>query len=728
MSAPNAARSPATIVLATHARPEFLEECVEGIVASLAPDDELIVRVCCNPGAATSLASFGPTVRVELTEHETKCTKLNASIRTARSPIVLITDDDCRVPSDWVATMVAAFDDPAVGVAFGPVVGLSCVPASTRPQSLPAGPAPPELWNFAHGASMAVRRRAIVDAGGFDERLGAGTAIKGGEEADVVLRMAARGWTTAVAPASAVQHLDWRDDGENARNLLGYQRGSGAYLGAGLRRAPLFTAKTFLLRLAHEPPLWRDRAARGTAFGPRMTLAFAGGLVRGVALRPHRYLAGSDSSSTREASTADAPNRRRTKVLWVTDETPDRDGGGGNIRQAMLLDELASRCDVTVLAVGRVADTTTRARVEGVIELREPAPRREPGQARRRVRDLRHAFARRPSGVIDAARVRRVIRPVLARIDDEFDVVVVHHLHLAPLVSSRRRSAWVLHLFDIASERARQERADAPGRRQRWLLRRETAHAGRYECEATAEYDRVVVVSDGDAQVLRAHCAESARHRDRVAVVPNGVAVATRTTSALPRDPHVLFPGTLNYRPNVLGLTWFCDEVLPLVQRAVPDVQLAIVGRRPVPEVVALAERPGIDLHPDVPQMAPWFEWARVVVVPLHVGTGTRLKALEAMAAARPVVGTSVGLESLGITDGVHARVVDEPSATAAAIVEILGNDATAARLAAAGRQLVEDEAQWCAIAARLADVLDSAAADGDRGVAPGRAGAGVAV
>jgi glycosyltransferase involved in cell wall biosynthesis len=157
------------------------------------------------------------------------------------------------------------------------------------------------------------------------------------------------------------------------------------------------------------------------------------------------------------------------------------------------------------------------------------------------------------------------------------------------------------------------------------------------------------------------------------------------------------------------------------VQRAAPAVQVAIVGRRPVPEVIALAERPGIELHADVPQMAPWFDWARAVVVPLHVGTGTRLKALEAMAAARPVVGTSVGLEGLGLVDGVHARVVDEPQAMAAAIIEILDDDAVAERLAAAGRRLVEDEAQWCVIAARLGAVLDSAAADGHGGVPAGR-------
>ena len=207
-----------------------------------------------------------------------------------------------------------------------------------------------------------------------------------------------------------------------------------------------------------------------------------------------------------------------------------------------------------------------------------------------------------------------------------------------------------------------------------------SAQAARYECDAAGEYDHLVVVSDGDAEVLRAHCATLGRSDDRVAVVPNGVDVTTRAPTALPTEPRLLFPGTLNYRPNVLGLVWFCDEVLPKVQQVVPEVRLAIVGRHPVAEVVALAGRSGVDVHSDVPQMAPWFEWARAVVVPLHVGTGTRLKALEAMAAARPLVGTSVGLEGLGIIDGVQARVVDDPSAMAVALIEILRDDVIAAR------------------------------------------------
>ena len=89
--------------------------------------------------------------------------------------------------------------------------------------------------------------------------------------------------------------------------------------------------------------------------------------------------------------------------------------------------------------------------------------------------------------------------------------------------------------------------------------------------------------------------------------------------------------------------------------------------------------------------------------MPLRIGTGTRLKALEAMAAGRPVVGTSVGLEGLGLVAGTHAHVVDDPAGFAAAVIRVLTDDAHAEALATAGRALVEERFEWTAIGDLLA-------------------------
>jgi glycosyltransferase involved in cell wall biosynthesis len=122
--------------------------------------------------------------------------------------------------------------------------------------------------------------------------------------------------------------------------------------------------------------------------------------------------------------------------------------------------------------------------------------------------------------------------------------------------------------------------------------------------------------------------------------------------------------------------------------------------------VDALARLPGVALHADVPTVVPWLERARAAVVPLRIGSGTRLKALEAMAAGRPVVGTSVGLEGLGIEAGTHAVVTDDPSSFAAGVVQVLIDDDLAQRLARTGADHARRNFAWDAIGRRFVDVL----------------------
>jgi glycosyltransferase involved in cell wall biosynthesis len=196
-----------------------------------------------------------------------------------------------------------------------------------------------------------------------------------------------------------------------------------------------------------------------------------------------------------------------------------------------------------------------------------------------------------------------------------------------------------------------------------------------------------------------------------IAIVPNGVDLEQFRPGPIPDEPRVLFPGSFHFPPNIHGAIWLCSEIWPLVRAAVPNATLELVGREPDPRILALRSCPGVTVEADVPSMAPYFERTRAVVVPLQVGTGTRLKALEAMASGRPVIGTTIGLQGLDVADGVEARLADDTEAFASAIIEVLHDDHVARRLANAGRGHVEARFGWDRIGRDYVQLLGELAA-----------------
>jgi glycosyltransferase involved in cell wall biosynthesis len=326
-------------------------------------------------------------------------------------------------------------------------------------------------------------------------------------------------------------------------------------------------------------------------------------------------------------------------------------------------------------------------------------------RARRRLGDLATALSSRPREVVAFGPVRRALAPFVA--EAAGSTVVVEFAGLAPLVSRRGPGQrWILTLHNLGSTMAAQEADVVAGRRQRWLHRRDAAAAARWEQAIVRRYDRVIAVSEADARVL-----DAAGGRN-VAIVPNGVDLGGGPPEPLPPVPSVVFTGALYTGPNHDGIVWFCRKVWPLVRRDVPAATLIIVGARPGPDILQLAGRDGVEVHADVASVRPFLDQARVAVVPLRVGSGTRLKALEAFAAGRPVVGTTIGLDGLGLVPDRHAAFADGPDQLAGAVVRALTDDRWSAELASEGRQLVEDRYAWDAIGSLFADTVLGTAPD----------------
>lgn len=284
-------RPSVAVVVATFDRPAFLPECLASVAARLIEGDELIVAEAGDSAAAAALASLpgrAPVGRIVTAVGLEKTRRQNAAVRSTDAELVLFTDDDCRVPPGWVEGMAAPFGDPTVGIAFGPVAGLTHLPGSEEPVSPPPGEAPFVPWTYAHGASMVIRRTALLAVGGFDERLGPGAPPGSGEEHDLLLRLRDAGWRAVIADAPAVEHLAWRSAEESAANALVYERGSGAFVGAALRRSLRGGWPILKHRLGYERQLVADRTGPDRRFAWQAVRTFAGGLLYGVRLRPWR--------------------------------------------------------------------------------------------------------------------------------------------------------------------------------------------------------------------------------------------------------------------------------------------------------------------------------------------------------------------------------------------------------------------------------------------------------
>lgn len=385
-----------------------------------------------------------------------------------------------------------------------------------------------------------------------------------------------------------------------------------------------------------------------------------------------------------------------TRVLWVSAEVPHHTGWGGPIRQAHLLDTLAGRAEVDLLVTGEVADPRVRDACHAITEL-VPPPLQPETPARRRVRTLVPS----PPEELRLSRARcAALATALPDQPNGHDVVVVQHNELVPLLpaAGQRRTRWVLDLHHLLSVRHAHE-AEVSRGRQRAYHRIEARRGRRLERTAVHRADRVLVCSAADAAVLGG----------RATVVPNGVDLDGIPATPVPAEPRVVFTGHLGYAPNVDGVRWLLDDILPRVRRAVPGVVVDVVGRAPLPEVRAAVDAaPDVALHADVPSVVPHLAAARVAAVPIHVGSGTRLKALDAMAAGRPVVGTTIGMEGLDVVDGEEALLADDPAGFAAALVRVLTDHDLAVRVGAAGRDAAE-RFGWAGVGERFAAaVLDA--------------------
>lgn len=272
-----------------------------------------------------------------------------------------------------------------------------------------------------------------------------------------------------------------------------------------------------------------------------------------------------------------------------------------------------------------------------------------------------------------------------------FDIIICNSIltgHLIPHLHTNAQT--VLDTIDLFSSARQRIYATATARGltkfAKYVDWRKTLH---YERRLWKYFDGMIAISSSDAAFIKRFV------RDKpIAEIPVGISIPdVNSLENTNRDFDLLFVGKLDYHPNIDALQYFDHAIFPLVAETKPDIQIAIVGKNPAPQIEVLVQkkRANYHLYANVPDVAPYYNRTKIVVIPIRLGSGIKVKAIEALSYALPVVSTSFGTFGIPVRNNEHMLIGDPPIEFAAHILRLLKSEKLREQLGASGRKFVEE-------------------------------------
>ena len=395
------------------------------------------------------------------------------------------------------------------------------------------------------------------------------------------------------------------------------------------------------------------------------------------------------------------------KILWVKGGKLLPVDTGGKIRSINILRQLAVRHELTLLSYyGGQRDEAYESEIArqfpGAVTVHTAAP--DSNILRQALDYALNIPSPAPYAVtkFTSSKVKRLLKGWLAERREAglpFDVAVCDFLSASLNFPSALHTPTVLFQHNVESILWQRQSLHEPDLFKRTAFKLEAAKMTRYERAAVGRFHHVIAVSEHDRQLMSEMTDPS-----RISVVPTGVDLQKYRPGPSATAPLVIFTGSMDWEANIDGCDYFCREVWPSVRERVPGVHLRIVGRNPHPRVKKLAGE-DIEVTGTVPSVTEHLREAAVVVVPLRIGGGTRLKIYEAMAMGKAVVSTSIGAEGLDVNHKSDILIADEAGEFARSVITLLTDEQL--------RQRIEGEAarqaaayDWPVIADRFEEVL----------------------
>src|SRR5579885_2965455 len=396
------------------------------------------------------------------------------------------------------------------------------------------------------------------------------------------------------------------------------------------------------------------------------------------------------------------------KILFITFGLPYPPDSGVRIHDFYLVKNISQHHSVLVLSL-----LTSREQVKHIQGLRQYCDYvdfvlEKPHSIRQHFsRIIRSLLKGRPLATYPFiyGEMLSKIREIVTKWD--VDIIQIEHSFFAPYVeaiSTNGKCKKVLSFHNLGAIQYKRMMGLRTGFTQKSLFLIKWMLMLRWEAKYAEKFDHCLVVSPIEGKMLK-----SANPRLPISVIENGVDTELyQPLEYVSKNNDLLFIGVMGYPPNVDGILYFCEDIMPIIQCSIPDIRLVVVGHEPVPEIRKLVERGNVIVTGYVENVVPYYQQSKVTIVPLRGGGGTRLKILESMALGRPVVSTSIGCEGLNVADRENIMIADTPMEFAQCVIQLLMDKRLRERIAHNARCLVETHYDWSKISQKLMEVYDN--------------------
>jgi len=268
--------------------------------------------------------------------------------------------------------------------------------------------------------------------------------------------------------------------------------------------------------------------------------------------------------------------------------------------------------------------------------------------------------------------------------ENSFDLVEIHHSTSASLRQHVNCGACALYLYDVHF-RAKGRLAATKKGLSRLAAKIETSKFHNFETHAIRKFDLLLMGQEQDKVVVENIVGPSVA----VALMPNVIDTDEFRPDSKQKNAGrvAIFVGAMTHQPNVDAILYFFEAVWKNIAKRMPGVEWWIVGASPPKEITNLNGHFGVRVFANVPDVRPYFSDSSVYIAPLRIGSGVKVKIIEALALGKAIVATGIASEGMGLVAGRDIEVAELDKPFEEAVVRIFNDEALRVRLEQNGRR-----------------------------------------